>query len=83
VLAAQLVAQIRLGPRNAAAIEAITRGSKYDAFREEAARTLPGAMKYPPLVAMDGTGQLAITLRWQRPGDTAVHQYVALTRVTE
>lgn len=83
VLAAQLVSQIRLGPRDAAAIAAITTGPDYGAFKDAAARALPGASQYPPLVAMDGTGRLAITLRWQRPGDTAVHQYVALTRVTE
>lgn len=83
VLAVQMASQIRLGPRDAVTLAAITTTSGYDAFREAAARALPGTTAYPPLVTADGAGRFVITVRWQQPGDTSVHQYVALTRITE
>ena len=83
VLAVQMASQIRLGPRDTATLVAITTTSGYDVFREAAARALPGTTAYPPLVTADGAGRFVITVRWQQPGDTSVHQYVALTRITE
>ena len=83
VLAVQMAAQIRLGPRDSATLAAITASSGYQVFREAAARTLPGTTDNPPLVTADSAGRFLITVRWQQPGDTAVHQYVALTRITE
>jgi len=83
VLAVQMASQIRLGPRDTATLAAITTTGGYDAFREAAARALPGTTAYPPLVTADGAGRFVITVRWQQPGDTSVHQYVALTRITE
>jgi type IV pilus assembly protein PilV len=83
VLAVQMASQIRLGLRDAATLAAITTATGYDAFREAAARTLPGTTSYPPLVTLDSAGRFVITVRWQQPGDTSVHQYVALTRITE
>ncbi|HEX8883335.1 MAG TPA: hypothetical protein VF797_02460 [Noviherbaspirillum sp.] len=83
VLAVQMASQIRLGPRDVATLAAITASTGYDAFREAAARTLPGTTAYPPLVTVDSAGRFVITVRWQQPGDTSVHQYVALTRITE
>ena len=83
VLAVQMASQIRLGPRDPATLAAITTASGYDAFREAAARTLPGTTSYPPLVTAQGAGRIVITVRWQQPGDPSVHQYVALARITE
>ncbi len=86
VLAVQMASHIRLAPRDPAtiaAITAITAAEGYDAFREAAARSLPGTTAYPPLVTADSAGRFVITVRWQQPGDTSVHQYVALTRITE
>lgn len=83
VLAGQMAAQIRLGPRDPDTLAAITTAKGYDAFREAAARTLPGTTTHPPLVTVNGAGRFFITVRWQQPGDTSVHQYVALARITE
>ena len=83
VLAVQMASQIRLGPRDSATLAAITNASGHDVFREAAARALPGTTAYPPLVTVDSAGRFVITVRWQQPGDTLVHQYVALTRITE
>lgn len=83
VLAVQIASQIRLGQRDPATLAAITTASGHDVFREAAARTLPGTTAYPPLVTVDSDGRFVITVRWQQPGDTSVHQYVALTRITE
>jgi type IV pilus assembly protein PilV len=83
VLAAQMMSQIRLGPRDPATLAALTASGGYQAFRDAAARVLPGTTAYPPLVTVDSAGRFAITVRWQQPGDTSVHQYVALTRITE
>jgi len=83
VLAVQMASHIRLGPRDPATLAAITTASGYDVFREAAARTLPGTTAYPPLVTADGAGRFVITIRWQPPGNTSVHHYVALTRITE
>jgi type IV pilus assembly protein PilV len=83
VLAVQMASQIRLGPRDPATLDAITTSTGYDVFREAAARALPGTTDYPPLVTVDSAGRFVITVRWQQPGDTLVHQYVALTRITE
>jgi hypothetical protein len=78
-----MASQIRLGPRDPATLDAITISTGYDVFREAAARALPGTTAYPPLVTVDSAGRFVITVRWQQPGDTLVHQYVALTRNTE
>ena len=83
VLAVQMASHIRLAPRDPATLAAITAAGGYDAFREAAARSLPGTKAYPPLVTADSAGRFVITVRWQQPGDTSVHQYVALTRITE
>lgn len=82
-LAAQIMSQIRLGPRDKATLDAMTATGGYPAFNSAAARALPGTVGNPPLVSMNSAGQLTITVRWQQPGDASVHQYVALTRIVE
>jgi len=83
VLASRMAAQIRLGPRDAASLDALVSGDGAQAFRNAAAEALPGAGENPPRIDIDAAGGVTITVRWQAPGDTSVHQYVALTRIVE
>jgi len=83
VLAAQMMSQIRLGPRDLTTLEAITATGGYQDFKDAAARVLPGTTAYPPLVTVDKAGRFVITVRWQQAGDASIHEYVALTRITE
>ncbi|MET0963359.1 MAG: hypothetical protein ABWY05_11190 [Noviherbaspirillum sp.] len=85
VLAAQLAAQMRLGPREPGALASLygPQGAGYAGFSAAAAQALPGVPAHPPAVAIDGDGNVLITVRWQAPGETSAHQYVAATRIVE
>jgi type IV pilus assembly protein PilV len=85
MLAADLAARMRLGPRDAAALAAYygDKGAGAVRFVSDAAQVLPGVAGNPPAIAIDASGNVVITLRWKAPGETAAHQYVAATRIAE
>lgn len=85
VLVAQLTAQMRLGPRDPGALGARygQAGAGYASFSTAAAQVLPGVESHPPVIVIDGDSNVSITVRWQAPGETTSHQYVAATRIVE
>jgi type IV pilus assembly protein PilV len=85
LLVADLIARMRLGQRDAAALAAEYGGQGAGAvrFSSDAALVLPGVARNPPAIAVEDNGNVVVTLRWQAPGETAAHQYVAATRITD
>ena len=85
VLVAQLTAQMRLGPREASALMQHygTEGAGHASFSAAAAQFLPGVQSHPPAITVDNAGNVVVTVRWQAPGDTSTHQYVAATRIVD
>jgi type IV pilus assembly protein PilV len=85
VLVAQLTAQMRLGPRDPGALGARygAQSAGYTSFSTAAAQVLPGVQSHPPVIAINGDSNVTITVRWQAPGETMTHQYVAATRIVE
>lgn len=85
VLVAQLTAQMRLGPRDPGALADLygPQGAGYAGFSAAAAQALPGVPQHPPAIDIDGDSNIVITVRWQAPGETSAHQYVAATRIVE
>ena len=85
VLVADLIARMRLGPRDAAALAGNYKGQGADAarFGTDAALVLPGVASNPPVIAIDDNANIVVTLRWQAPGEATVHQYVAATRIAD
>lgn len=96
MLANDLVSRMWLSDRTAAALQASYgsggAGPGYVSWRAQVQRSgLPGAATLPPTVVFQtvaggGTSAVSsslatITIYWQAPGDTAAHQYVALTQV--
>ena len=85
VLVAQLSAQMRLGPREPGALASLygPKGAGYANFSAAAGQALPGVAAHPPVIVIDGDSNIVITVRWQAPGETSAHQYVAATRIVE
>lgn len=85
MLVADLSARMRLGPREAGALAALygAQGAGAARFSREAALVLPGVAGNPPAIVVGDDGSVVVTLRWKAPGESASHQYVAVTRVAE
>jgi type IV pilus assembly protein PilV len=85
MLVADLTARMRLGPRDPGALAQRYAGEGAGAarFNTDAALVLPGVAGNPPAIAIDDNGNVVVTLRWQAPGETASHQYVAATRIVD
>jgi type IV pilus assembly protein PilV len=85
LLVADLTARMRLGPRDAAALASQygPQGAGAARFSTDAALVLPGVAGNPPAIAIDDNANVVVTLRWQAPGEAAVHQYVAATRIAD
>jgi type IV pilus assembly protein PilV len=83
VLVADLTARMRLGPRDAGALAAFygEKGAGAALFSKDAALALPGVASNPPAIVIDAQGNVVITVRWQPPGATSAHHYVAVTRI--
>jgi type IV pilus assembly protein PilV len=58
-------------------------GAEYLAWKTKVADTLPGAGNAAnlPTIAIDANNQVTITVRWQLPGASGSHNYVAVTRI--
>lgn len=92
LLASQLIGQMWTGDKSNAALIAAYQGSGPEAWIDKIAQALPGisaAVATPPsagqnlpviTVAADNT--VTITIFWQAPGDSDVHKYVAVSRIT-
>lgn len=50
-------------------------------WRNRALATLPGASTSPPTVTYAVDGTLTLTIRWQRPQESAEHRYVSTTNL--
>lgn len=85
VLAAQLTAEMRLGPREPSALMQHygAQGVGHAGFSAAAAQFLPGVQSHPPAITVDSAGNVVITVRWQAPGETSTHEYVAATRIVD
>ena len=85
VLVADLAARMRLGPRDAGTLATFygANGAGAALFSADAALVLPGVAANPPAIAIDGQGNVAVTLRWRSPGETVAHEYVAVTRIVD
>jgi type IV pilus assembly protein PilV len=85
LLVADLTARMRLGPRDAAALAGQygPQGAGAARFSADAALVLPGVASNPPAIAIDDNAYVVVTLRWQAPGEAAVHQYAAATRIAD
>jgi type IV pilus assembly protein PilV len=83
LLAAQLLAQMWLGPHDSARLRAAyaKEGAGYAAWQQAVDRALPGAAALPPQVGIDHAGKITITIRWQAPGDALPHQHVVATQI--
>jgi type IV pilus assembly protein PilV len=58
-------------------------GAEYRAWSTKVVDTLPGAglAANRPTIAIDADNQVTVTVRWQLPGASAAHNYVAVTRI--
>jgi type IV pilus assembly protein PilV len=59
-------------------------GAKYQtwaALVTNAQTGLPGAAANPPTVVVDGTNTVTVTVRWQSPGESAAHSFVAVAQL--
>lgn len=83
LLAAQLLAQMWLGPHDSASLSAAyaEQGDGYSAWKQAVDRALPGAAALPPQVGIDEAGRITITIRWKAPGDALPHQHVVATQI--
>jgi type IV pilus assembly protein PilV len=58
-------------------------GAEYLAWKTKVIDTLPGAgiAANLPTIAIDADSQVTVTVRWQLPGASTAHNYVAVTRI--
>jgi type IV pilus assembly protein PilV len=58
-------------------------GAEYLAWKTKVINTLPGAdlAANLPTIAIDADNQVTVTVRWQLPGASSAHNYVAITRI--
>lgn len=43
---------------------------------------LPGVAGHPPMIAIDSTNLVTVTVYWQAPNDLGPHNYVSITQIT-
>lgn len=85
-LANSLIARMWTGDRSPTNLQSSygVSGSRYLAWLADVQAQLPGVTANPPTVQFttEASGiAVTATVRWQAPGDAAVHQYVATTSI--
>ncbi len=88
LLASDLVGRMWSGDRSAASLTARfgdTGTKEYQQWLKRVQATLPGVTTTAnlPQVTIDKDRNVTITLGWKSPGETAAHQLVVATRVTD
>jgi type IV pilus assembly protein PilV len=94
LLASQLIGEMWTGDKSNAALIANYQGSGPEAWRGKVIQALPGvtdatagtnppgAGQNLPVITVAADNTVTITISWQAPGDTDVHKYVAVSRIT-
>lgn len=88
LLASDLVGRMWSGDRSATSLKTrfgSTGTDEYQQWLERVQATLPGvtATANLPQVTIDNNRNVTITLGWRSPNETAAHQLVVATRVTD
>ena len=86
LLVDQLLGTMRVSDRSPAALQTAfnTGGAGYNGWLANVSATLPGTASYPPVVAVDATGVVTITVNWRAPNEDAsvgVHRYDAIAQI--
>ncbi len=90
MLANQLIGQIWVSDRTAATLRTNyqTGGGAYTAWAGDVEDGLPGAVDFPPTVAVDliaggsvTSSRVTITIFWKAPSESTVHQYSVVTQI--
>lgn len=56
-------------------------GSKYSEWATDVAAVLPGVAANKPTIAVAPSSEVTVTVRWQAPNDSTVHQAVAIAQI--
>lgn len=88
LLAADLIAEMWIGDRSAASLQAryaVTTAADYQRWQQRVATQLPGvtALINAPVVSIDNNRSVSITLFWQSPGQASRHSLLATARITD
>ena len=87
LLASQVIGEMWSGDKTNAALVANFTGSgdPYTTWQQKVAAQLPGvdiaSASTAPTIAVDANNNVTVTVRWQAPGESGPHQYVAVARV--
>lgn len=95
LLANQVIGQMWTGDKTNAALVASygeQSGTQYQAWKDTVIRTLPGVIDADasgassgqnlPTIQIDANNNVTVTVRWQAPGESTPHNYVAVTRIS-
>lgn len=86
LLASEIIGQMWASEKTNAALTAGFKdpaGTAYATWKAKVMATLPGvtATVNLPTIAIDANNQVTVTVRWQAPGESGAHNYVAVTRI--
>jgi type IV pilus assembly protein PilV len=90
LLAGEVIGQMWVGDKSNSALVAgfeDPAGPGYAAWKARVIATLPGVSDAAPgenlpTIDIDADNRVTVTVRWQLPGESGPHNYVAVTRIT-
>lgn len=88
LLASQVIGQMWSGDKSNAALVAGYTGSgaRYTAWQTQVVNALPGvdvaSAATKPVITVDGSNNIEVTVYWKTPGETKTHKYVATARIS-
>lgn len=88
LLASQVIGQMWTGDKTNDTLIANYTGSgaPYTAWQGKVAESLPGvdtsSVTTAPTIVINGDNDVTVTVYWKVPGDTQIHKYVAIARIS-
>lgn len=84
LLANQVIGEMWTGDKsNAMLVANYEAGARFDAWKARVEQTLPGVSDDAnlPTIDVDANNVVTVTVRWQAPGETTPHNFVAIARI--
>ncbi|MHB1591056.1 MAG: type IV pilus modification PilV family protein [Sulfuricella sp.] len=84
MLANQIIGQMWIDDKTNASLQTSYNspsGTKYLTWKTNVQQALPGVASNAPTIAIDASNVATVTVRWQSPGESGPHNYVAIARI--